>query len=102
MKHLLTMIFMAMLALCLSACVTEPDVNSADLQLENNIADETTPPAEKQVSAEDDEIICKTIKETGSRLSKKKVCATKAQWDQRSRQSRSTTDDLKRVGTRGS
>ena len=40
-----------------------------------------------------DRIICEKIKETGSRISTKKVCMTKLQWDEKRRRDRESLED---------
>jgi nicotinamide mononucleotide (NMN) deamidase PncC len=39
-----------------------------------------------------DGLICRDIEETGSRLSSKRVCMTKEQWEDNRRQAREATD----------
>ncbi len=48
------------------------------------------------VSSEADKQICKKEKETGSRLAAKKVCRTKAEWDEFYRQQRAETEQMQR------
>ena len=45
---------------------------------------------------EADKQICKKEKETGSRLASKKVCRTKAEWDEFYRQQRAETEQMQR------
>lgn len=47
-------------------------------------------------AAEADKQICKKEKETGSRLAAKKVCRTKAEWDEFYRQQRAETEQMQR------
>lgn len=46
-------------------------------------------------SQDDDKtkVICKTIKQTGSRLPGQRMCMTKAEWDLQRRESRKTAED---------
>lgn len=47
-------------------------------------------------TSEADKPICKKEKETGSRLAAKKVCRTKAEWDEFYRQQRAETEQMQR------
>lgn len=47
-------------------------------------------------TSEADKPICKKEKETGSRLATKKVCRTKAEWDEFYRQQRAETEQMQR------
>lgn len=47
-------------------------------------------------ASEADKQICKKEKETGSRLAAKKVCRTKAEWDEFYRQQRAETEQMQR------
>ncbi|MFV3127388.1 hypothetical protein [Niveispirillum sp. KHB5.9] len=47
-------------------------------------------------ASEADKPICKKEKETGSRLAAKKVCRTKAEWDEFYRQQRAETEQMQR------
>ena len=49
--------------------------------------------AAKETAARDKQI-CRTISEVGSRLSRRRICATKAQWDEMALQNRLTTDRI--------
>ncbi|OYQ35211.1 hypothetical protein CHU95_08240 [Niveispirillum lacus] len=53
-------------------------------------------PAAASVATEADKQICKKEKETGSRLAAKKVCRTKAEWDEFYRQQRAETEQMQR------
>jgi hypothetical protein len=50
------------------------------------------PPAQKAKSHPQDEIVCKTIVATGSRLGGTKVCKTRADWYQESNSDREAMD----------
>lgn len=47
-------------------------------------------------STDDNKQICKKEKPTGSRLAAKKVCRTKAEWDEFYRQQRQETEQMQR------
>lgn len=57
-----------------------------------------TAPAAAPVSADSDseKEICKSQKPTGTRLAKKKICKTKAEWDEFNRLQREETDQMQR------
>jgi hypothetical protein len=60
-----------------------------------------TPPAEHskpKKSLDPNEKVCETIKPLGSRLVTKKVCATRAEWDDYRRQDRDAIEKAQRVG----
>jgi hypothetical protein len=44
--------------------------------------------------------ICKSVKETGSRLGRRQVCATQAEWKEVRRRGRDFTQGLQRGGAR--
>lgn len=46
----------------------------------------------KPDSKKNDGLICRDIEETGSRLSSKRVCMTKEQWEENRRQAREAVD----------
>lgn len=54
---------------------------------------QTPPSTQPDSPAADDRIICERIKETGSRLSTKKICMTKLQWDEKRRTDRQEMED---------
>lgn len=47
----------------------------------------------------DDKLICKTVKEMGSRLGGKRVCRTKEQWAEDKRHSRDVVDRAQKGGS---
>jgi hypothetical protein len=55
----------------------------------------TTPAAAEPVK---DPVICKTAGTTGSRLGSTRVCATKSEWDRRTREDRTHMENLERGG----
>lgn len=52
--------------------------------------------AKAPAAADADKEICKGEKPTGTRLAKKKVCRTKAEWDEYYRQQREETEQMQR------
>lgn len=65
-------------------------------------ADEPKPAAEPVATAaatsEDDEVVCKKVAVTGSRLQKEKICRTRAEWKAQSEGTKSTMRDIERQG----
>ena len=55
----------------------------------------TTPAAAEPIT---DPVICKTAGTTGSRLGSTRVCATKSEWDRRTREDRTRMENLERGG----
>jgi len=41
--------------------------------------------------------ICETVSQIGSRLSSKKICATRAEWAQRRKQDRESVEEMQRL-----
>jgi hypothetical protein len=56
------------------------------------VAQTPAPNAQSPRAAASDERICETITVTGSRLGKKKICATRAEWAERRRQDHDVVD----------
>lgn len=48
-------------------------------------------------SGDRDEKICESIPATGSRLAKKRICATRAEWQERKRLDREAVDQAQRL-----
>lgn len=46
-----------------------------------------------------EELICETFKETGSRIKRKRVCLTAAEWEARKAADRETVERAQRIGT---
>lgn len=46
----------------------------------------------KKAETRDDQMVCKSIRETGSRLSKVRVCQTREQWNEQRRIQRADLD----------
>ncbi|MDQ4088592.1 MAG: hypothetical protein M3177_11385 [Pseudomonadota bacterium] len=53
----------------------------------------TTAAPEEKPAAEE-KTICRNVSEVGSRLSRRRVCATKAQWDEMNAQNRLAVDRI--------
>lgn len=47
---------------------------------------------DKKAESRDDQMVCKSIRETGSRLSKTRVCLTREQWNEQRRIQRADLD----------
>lgn len=61
------------------------------------VAHAQTPPAQAPSNAYDpNERICESIPVIGSRLAKKKVCATRAQWEEQKRLDRQAIDQAQK------
>ena len=45
--------------------------------------------------------VCETVSQVGSRLSKKKICATRAEWAEMKRQDREVVDQVQRAAQIG-
>lgn len=62
----------------------------------------TAAPAEtgkvKKTARDPNEKVCETVPQLGSRLVKKRVCATRAEWEDYRRQDRDAIDQAQRVG----
>ncbi len=54
------------------------------------------PPAAGKITTEAEKQICKKEKEVGSRLTSKKTCRTKAEWDEFYRLQRAETEQMQR------
>jgi hypothetical protein len=52
------------------------------------------PPAASPSSIDPNKIICRTIDRTGSRLAKDRICMTRAQWDERTRNDQRETQQM--------
>ena len=52
--------------------------------------------AQQTAAADPDKKICKKVQTTGTRLGAKKVCATKAEWDEVARKAREFTTGIQR------
>jgi hypothetical protein len=50
------------------------------------------PNASKGESVDPNQTVCTTLSETGSRLARSRVCMTRAQWDQRRRETRQSVE----------
>jgi hypothetical protein len=57
--------------------------------------------AQKAQSADPNAKVCETVSQVGSRLSKKKVCATRAEWAEMKRQDREVIDQAQRASQIG-
>jgi hypothetical protein len=53
------------------------------------------------VQTDPNELVCKRIAETGSRVKKVKVCKTRAEWDAIAEDAKSTAKDINRKGSAG-
>lgn len=49
-------------------------------------------------ASDDEEVVCKKVPVTGSRLQKEKVCRTRAEWKAQSEGTKSTMRDIERQG----
>ena len=58
-------------------------------------------PANQVAASGNENVRCKTVIKTGTRLGTK-VCKTEAQWDADARSSREATEDIQRTSTQGS
>jgi len=56
-----------------------------------------TPPGAQAANATD-EVICKNVRQLGSRLQTNRVCMTKADWEIRQKQDQQTTQEWQRHG----
>jgi hypothetical protein len=54
---------------------------------------QTQSAAPASATNDQDRIICEKIRETGSRISTKKVCMTKLQWEEKRRRDRESLED---------
>jgi hypothetical protein len=61
--------------------------------------DATTTQNEEPTKTDDDEVVCKTLKVTGSRLGRHKICLTKAEWRKSDSDGRQVRRDLSGKGT---
>lgn len=50
-------------------------------------------------SEAEEELICETFKETGSRIKRKRICLTAAEWEARKAADRETVERAQRIGT---
>ena len=50
-------------------------------------------PKSSTAAYDGDRVICEKIKETGSRISTKKICMTKLQWEEKRRRDRDALED---------
>ena len=57
--------------------------------------------AEKPKKGSPDEVICEKVEQLGTRLSVKRVCATRAQWAERQLQERLAIDKAQKTGMKG-
>lgn len=60
----------------------------------------TPPPGGEMAAADSDNLRCKTIIKTGTRLGTK-VCKSEAAWEQDARTSKEATEDIQRSSTHG-
>ena len=67
-------------------------------QTSSSVPPQAAPSAASQKSASE-EIVCKKFEVTGSRLGKKKVCRTRAQWLDDDLQTRQDIERVQRPGT---
>ena len=66
------------------------------------VAAQTTDEAEAPTSRDDpNRVVCVNITEIGSRLNRRRVCRTKAEWDDLAAQTRNTIDRVQQVKTTG-
>lgn len=68
----------------------------AGIAMAQNTAAGDTPTAGAAAANDADKEICKGEKPTGTRLAKKKVCRTKAEWDEFYRLQRAETEQMQR------
>jgi hypothetical protein len=54
------------------------------------------PPAQDPAANSDDEVVCRVLKVTGSRLGAQRTCMTRAQWRQQRQDHREETDKAQR------
>jgi hypothetical protein len=54
------------------------------------------PPAQDQAANSDDEVVCRVLKVTGSRLGAQRTCMTRAQWRAQRADHREETDKAQR------
>lgn len=53
-----------------------------------------------QPPAQEEQRICKSVKETGSRVARRQVCATESEWKEMRRRGRNFTEQLQRGSAR--
>lgn len=58
-------------------------------------------PAQTQAPRDPNEKVCETVSQVGSRLSKKKICATRAEWAEMRRADREIIDNAQRSANIG-
>lgn len=54
------------------------------------------PPDQPALTADPNEKICETVTQIGSRLSRKRICATRAEWAQRRLQDRQDAEQIQK------
>ena len=57
--------------------------------------------AQKAQSADPNAKVCETVSQVGSRLSKRKICATRAEWAEMKRKDREVIDQVQRAAQIG-
>ena len=58
-------------------------------------------PAPSAGQANPNEVVCEKVQRIGSRVAFKKICATRAEWDEKRRLDRETTDQAQRAANVG-
>ncbi|MEL7128353.1 MAG: hypothetical protein AAGK23_02305 [Pseudomonadota bacterium] len=105
MKIAIVGFFLAAASVGLSSCTTQSGTEELETTA-NAVVDQDQVEGDAEVllaaESEDDPIICKRQTVTGSRLSKKRVCARRSQWADNRDQTRKNIDDFMRRSTFGS
>jgi hypothetical protein len=96
--------FVLVTALCVSLCgaasaadAVQPAVVAAPAQPAAAPKDSVVPaakPEAKPAAAASDPVVCKKVKETGSRTAGKEVCMTASQWQQQQKNSRDVMNSI--------
>ena len=72
---------------------------AAPAAAQNAVPSQQSAPAAANDKGNPDRIICERQEEIGTRLGGKKVCKTKAQWDEERQQNRDTLDKFQQQNT---
>jgi hypothetical protein len=91
MKFVLPLALAAAMALS-SAAFAQGSGTAAGADQTAPKAEETAKPAKPAYNP--DEVVCKTSQVTGSRLGGHRVCRTRAEWDQQTREDRNTITNM--------
>jgi len=94
-----TRLTIAIAALCLAGTSSLSFADQTPAPANAGTAKPTTTPAAAEPVK--DPVICKMEGTTGSRLGSTRVCATKSEWDRRTREDRTHMENLERGGFTG-